>query len=104
MAKRERKYAWFLEPKSKDVDWSIALGIAEGGEGDTACHMVRCAGGKPHNLLECDKEMCTLVANSRRIGKDFEVWRKEGGGRITNVSFLFRKHRPKRQNRKAPVH
>ena len=70
------KYVWYIEPKSKDIDWSITLGITAAGGGDTTAHMVGCDDGRRRNLIECSKEMCEMVAKSYKIGIDFNIWRK----------------------------
>ena len=89
MAKRQRKYQWYLEPIGGAANEQIAAELARVCDGG-AFALVKCADGKPHNLLPCSKELCTTFAASWRLGKQINVFRKEGQyGTPQNVNSLF---------------
>jgi len=88
----ERTYKWYIEPKP-NANEAIAAAIAGACGLDTSANMVPCADGIHHNLWECDKQLLRNVVAKFRIGLDFEVFRKEGNGKIVNVSFLFKRKR-----------
>ena len=105
MAERERKYTWYLKPKIKAINDTIAAEFAANGEIDSSTRRIMCADGRRHNLWGCSVAVITAINLSNRIGRDFEVFRQEGNGKIVNVSFLFKKKRryPKNGSHTIPI-
>ena len=87
----EREYTWYLEPKTKAVNEAIAAELAANGAIDSSPRKVICADGKRHNLWECNIEIVTIFNLNYRLGREINIFRREGQGKRQNVNFLFRR-------------
>lgn len=88
--REKRVYTWFLEPLDSQTNQAIAGEVPE----SNLNRGMRCADGRPHNLWECSYKIVAFFWKSKeKMGLRFKIYVKEGGGKIRDGSFLFKKRR-----------
>jgi hypothetical protein len=90
---KERKYTWYLEPIGSHTNRVISVCCDENGSHND----VVCKDGSRRNLWECSAHARdAIMASARSLNLKFRIFRREGNGKIENVTYVFRKIHAKR--------
>jgi len=98
MARRERKYEWFVEPLDSHTNKVISENVGA----ENFCHDFPCHDEQKRNLWRCPSAMVFMLWRSKKdLALKFKVYSRElPGGQIRDCTTWYRNaNRAKQKNR-----
>ncbi len=90
MARKPRKYTWYLEPRGDVARTNEVLGKNLGEE--NAIEYALCEDGERRNLWRCSSGMVFMLWNSRKsLNITFGIFCQEGNGKIRRATRWYGK-------------
>lgn len=95
---------WYIEPINDTTNQIVSEYLANKGIRYSAGTEI-CEDGKEHNLWECPLDFIKTIRKSQtNLNLTFEIWGKEGNGKIRKKTFLFKPKNKYLKKKKTTAH